>query len=677
MRTSPRLALALLLLLPACGDDGGGTAAAADVGDRVGDAAAGAGDPDTAAGSGDADADASAAGGGGDAGPDEVHVATPLPLMAGAATARLRLPVGVATVGLSPGQGPKTPYAEVYPGTDSQHSDLDVRALVLRNDQATVVLARIDAIGTWQDIVRDVAARLREAGHDDLAGGLIVSATHTHSSGGRAFDHFVGELAVGPFMPGLYKRMVDALVEAVLAADAAVVPARFGWTTLQTPLLHKDRRCENGDVQDDTMGLMKVESTDGDLLAVVVNYSMHGTVIGGDDYTLSSDSTGAVESGIAARLPDPAVVLYFQSWAGDMAPRTPDEYFTDDGFDLRWSYRDLTAIAAGAGELVVPALEGLETAAEVALDVLTVPIPLNGKVINPDGVFDEWEWGAIYCMSSDENCEADAQPYEYLNLTCVGVPEEYTVSWTQLSAARIGDLGLVTLPGEPLTSVGVELRASALAVMGLADVFVLGYSQSYLAYLLHPDDWWMGGYEGAGSLMGPGFGVYLIARATEIAAHLMDRSTPLPFEPPALEPFAPTDFPELEHEEALETPAVVAQPDGSLDVIEASWIGGDSAVDFPVVALESEVGGAWEAVTHPSGASLDSGGPEIELFFATDPTYSTIKHTDARVFTWTARLPRRFAVPPAMGQLQGTFRFAIRGDRPEPYELVTEPFVID
>ena len=688
-KRSMMLATALVLAvgLAACGDDGG-NAATADTGQppdagASGDTAEAA--PDAVGGDAAADPVGDASGSPGqdaDAGPADPALSGPLPLFAGAGEARMRMPIGVATVGYSPGSGPKTPYAEFYPGTDHQHTDLTVRALVLRTEAATLVLARIDAIGIWQDIVRDAAAHLREQGRDDLAGGLIVAATHTHSSGGRAFDHFIGEIAVGPYLPELYARMVAAIVEATLAADAVVEPARFGWTTIETGMLHKDRRCENDDlddVQDDTMGLVKVEAIDGDLLAVMVNYAMHGTVIGTKDFVLSSDASGAVESGIASNLSDPAVVLFFQSWAGDMAPSTPHEYMTDpDGHDVRPAYQDLTAIAAGAADIVVGALDGIEMVAEVELDVETVALPLDNAIINPDGSFDDYAFGGIYCMSSEENCGPEQRVYEPDDLTCVVVPEDLTVLWTQLSAARIGGLGLVTLPGEPATSVGTELRASALAATGLDDVFVLGYAQSYFAYLLHPDDWWLGGYEAAGSLMGPGFAVFLIEMATAIAARMLDPTSPLPFTPLDLPPFDALHYDDLPFEAALGEPEVTAQPVGSADIIMVSWVGGDSAVDFPVVALEADQGGGvWAPVTHASGAAVTSRGPEIELGFAPDPSYDDTLHTDARTFHGTAKLPSRFAVPPTWGQPQGSYRLAIEGTRPAPYVLTSAAFYIE
>ncbi|MCB9727400.1 MAG: neutral/alkaline non-lysosomal ceramidase N-terminal domain-containing protein [Deltaproteobacteria bacterium] len=592
-------------------------------------------------------------------------------LEAGVGERPLGFPVGASTVGLSPAKGAISPWSDSFPGTDAIHTTVTARALVLRREGKAMVLMRTDTIGMWQDIVRDVASSLRDLGRGDLADGLIIGATHTHSSGGRVFDHLVGEVAIGGFLPAFYERMRNALVETVLAADAAAVPATIGHTTLQVASIHNDRRCENGPVQDDTMGLIKVDGLDGTPVALVVNYSMHGTVVGHGDTVLSSDAPGAVEDGIESRL-DGRTVIYMQSWAGDMQPHGPSEMATDQGFDLRSSYATLDRIGAAAAAAVIPALDGIVMEAEPELDVLTVSVPLRNDLINPDGSFDKTPFGGIFCLSADQNCGAEQVVYTPADLHCIPFPEDETVFWTLLTAARIGGLGLVSLPGEPLTSVGTELRAKALAASGLDDMFVLGYTQGYLGYLLHPDDFFLGGYEANGSLMGPGFANYLIARGTEIAEHLTHPEASLPFEPVALEPYVSEHFDDLVAETALGDAAVVEQPEQGAEVMSASWNGGDPAIDLPTVVLEVESGGSFVPWHNPSGRGITSDGPDIELALATTPTYVESIVKTPRTFRWTARMPTRFAVPPPGGQLQGKMRFRIEGKRPEPYALTTE-----
>lgn len=667
------IAVASLLVASACGgEDGSGVVAdtATDsAGDVVADVTADAATSDAGP---DTDTDT-------DTGPDPAYANVPPAsevLYGGTGERPLGFPVGSSTVGLSPKKGPLSPWSDAFPGTDAVHTTVTARALVLRRQGKAIVLMRTDTIGMWQDIVRDVAESLRVQGRGDLADGLIIGATHTHHSGGRLFDHLIGEIAIGGFLPAFYQRMRDALVGAVLDADAAAIPATVGHKTILVSEMHNDRRCENGPVQDDTMGLIKVDGLDGTPVALVVNYAMHGTTIGSSDFVLSSDAPGAVEDGIESRLDRPRTVIYMQSWAGDMQPNGPASYATETGYDLRSSYRELTQIGAAAANAVLPVLDSIVMNPQPEIDVLTVPIPMNNALINPSGDFDKFPFGGIFCISAKENCGEGAKTYTPADINCAGFPEEDTVFWTLITAARIGDLGFVTLPGEPLTSVGTELRAKALAASGLPELYILGYTQGYLGYLLHPDDYYQGGYEANGSLMGPGFGDYLIKRGTEIASHLTHRGESLPFEPVALDPIVQTVAEDLRIETALGAVAVVEQPVEASTVMTATWNGGDPATDLPLVTLEVKEGDEFVPYLRMNGAPLESDGPEIEISLATQPTYKESIGVTPRTFLWTAKMPTRFAVVPGNGQISGVVRFRVNGHRPEPYELTTDAITV-
>jgi hypothetical protein len=129
------------------------------------------------------------------------------------------------------------------------------------------------------------------------------SVTHTHSAP-----------EVGP--PDIYKmllgrsdhewdrsyttRVTTALVEAVRAARAKLEPARISFGS-GTALANINRRARDVDGQislglnpegpaDHQFNLMRVERSDGSLLALVLNYAMHGTVLSGQNLLISGDS---------------------------------------------------------------------------------------------------------------------------------------------------------------------------------------------------------------------------------------------------------------------------------------------------------------------------------------------------------------------------------------------------
>lgn len=611
-------------------------------------------------------------------------------LKAGFGERSLGFPMGAAVVGFGSRQGVVTPFAESYPGTDTQHTALTARALILRQGERAFVLVRTDMIGVWQGFVVDVQQQLNELGRGDLADGLVISATHTHASGGRVFNHPLGRIAVGPFKEEYYTRYRRAVLEAILDADAQMFDAKVGYDTISVASLHNDRRCENGPQQDDSMGLLKVTDDEGALKAVIINYAMHGTIVNNDQFMLSSDAPGAIERGIEQRLASYAPVMYLQSWAGDMSPRAPAEHIGPEGTDAREDLKELDAIGFEAATQVLPALEQIETSSTLELRVKTIRVPATNERINPDGAFDRFPYGGTFCMPAEANCDEPQQRYTPETLSCVPVPEPFGVSWVQLASAWLGEpaqliegggLTLVTLPGEPLTSVGVELRDRAREATSADQAWVLGYAQGYLAYLLHPDDFYLGGYEAQGALWGPGFGQFLIDRGVEIAAHLKDGGRPLSFIPlplPAPEPF---EEKELSYERPLSAPSWLSEV--RLDeqgLWVASWAGGDPAVDQPVVTLERSVeeGEAltWEPVRHLSGLAWSSDGMELQLSLSVDPPYTESLFLEERTFQWKVMFPNTFSVTPSAGQLNGQFRVKVTGKLPDPYSLTSEPFTI-
>ena len=608
-------------------------------------------------------------------------------LYAGVAERSLGFPIGIGTVGFFPSPGGfNNPFAAS--GTDTQHTHLTAKVLLLRNQSQSLVLLRTDTAAMWQDFIVDVQRVLRAQGRGDLADGLVLGATHTHSSGGKIISHPILRLLAGQFSPALYHRILNQIVEAILEADRTVVPAKAGYKTIQVNSLHSDRRCENGDVIDDSMGLLKVTDDNEKLLGVLVNYSMHGTMVPADEFLLSSDATGAVEKGVEQHLSEFAPVLFFQSWAGDMSPKIPMEHITEEGNEPREDYGKMAAVGKEAANIIVPNLEDIQVSSDLELRVKTLRFPMDNDLVNPDGSFSRYPHGGAYCYPIDsQNCPEDGEEqrvYSAEELTCLlTVPEADGITWGQIVAAQIGSLGLVSLPGEPLTSIGTELRDRAIDLTGLDQVWVFGYTQGYLGYLLHPYDYLLGGYEGAGGIWGPGLGQFLVDRGVEIIGHLLDPSRPLTFRPVALPEQADVPLEEVLYEEALGEVRWLSVPQKSEEgFIFAQWQGGDPAIDSPYVRLEREVTNeqnevTWLPVTHSSGAIWDSDGPEIELSLRVEPSYREQEEQSGRFFYWQWSMPEKFSVEPSIGMLTGRFRWVVEGQRPNPYTLQSEPFELN
>jgi hypothetical protein len=120
----------------------------------------------------------------------------------------------------------------------------------------------------------------------------------------------------------------NKLIEGVKEARAKLEPARLGvgWGMAMANI-NRRARDEEGPAflglnpdgpADRQIGLLRLEKADGSLLALVANYAMHGTVLGGENKTISGDAPGIVADYVEEKLGAP--MLYINGAAGNLAP---------------------------------------------------------------------------------------------------------------------------------------------------------------------------------------------------------------------------------------------------------------------------------------------------------------------------------------------------------------------
>ncbi len=176
----------------------------------------------------------------------------------------------------------------------------------------------------------EVAERL----HKDLgveSRNVWWSVTHSHSTP-----------EVGP--RGIYKALLgrsdhewdraytasvtDGLIEGVKQARAKLEPARVG-IGADVSMANINRRAKDVDGSvslglnpegpvDRQLGIIRLDRPDGSPIVVVVNYAMHGTVLGPSNLEISGDAPGTVTAYLEQKLGVP--VLYVNGAAGNLAP---------------------------------------------------------------------------------------------------------------------------------------------------------------------------------------------------------------------------------------------------------------------------------------------------------------------------------------------------------------------
>ncbi len=267
------------------------------------------------------------------------------------------------------------------------------------------------------------------------------------------------------------------------------------------------------------------------------------------------------------------------------------------------------------------------------------------------------------------------------------------------------DLLVGFFPGEPTAMFVKQWRRRAEAELGFSDAMMVGYSQDHEGYLLIPEDWLMGGYEPDIGLWGPLQGEHTMEGVLTMVGEVL--STDVHEDPDPDGTYARPDWPvkplpntsidptpeagtrlSVAPEEAylphglamdLTIPTEVPRVQG---LVQMAWLGGDPAVDAPLVVLERDDGDGFHEVLGVSGKPVTSDQHDMLLVWTPTPLYPVIGPQE---HTWWAAWQAVGHVRDRAGLPLGTYRLVVHGSRwtgseltwpwtTTPYEVVSEPF---
>ena len=336
----------------------------------------------------------------------EPPVYVPVPLQKGVPLAAvesgyLRLPAGVPMGGYTardaafggtrtrPRDLRQSNWTQMFHPSAGQLTGVPLQTLWLTNGDRHMVILRIDLVAAFDGIVFEIEKRLSAITGVDLKGQVAMVTSHSHSS--PAAHHRSLQFALGfdRYDPRVFERIVDQAVSQALRAHGRLAPARLGVGLMPNAdpadgeQLWRDRRTENDELldidgqptgpgyKDPSAQILKVESDNGDLLAVLLNVGLHGTQFGDENCWSHWDAPGSVAYGLSAALQG-APVFLLQGAGGDTSPgglgATPMAKADD--------------LARRSAERLLPLVRATQTSAEpIAMDLAYLSVEQHHQAI--------------------------------------------------------------------------------------------------------------------------------------------------------------------------------------------------------------------------------------------------------------------------------------------------------
>jgi neutral ceramidase len=624
-------------------------------------------------------------------------------LRAGAGRADITPPTGYPLLGWARGDARAT----------GQHTRLFARAIVLQRGSRRLALVAADLNMIAGGMAEQAA---RRAGFDPRD--VILSASHTHA-GPTGYSNFrfkdaafptpkAPESGVSEPDPLLYTFLVRRLALALTRARADLAPAVAGWGQARLVGLTANRSLEAhladhgltlprgaGRPEQDPDGAVHTIDPDVDVLRVDrlaggrrvplgawSTFANHGTVNRStfDHYNADHHAAAArvFESAVrrAGRVPPrrPVVNVYGNSDAGDVSagltrfgPAVAEEVGRREGVAMLAAWRQ-----AGARLERSPRLElrwtrvcfcGQDTPfgpladhAVFGMSYLTGSEEGRGPLFDATG--DIYEGRRLDAPAGVQGVKIEARADVDRTLEPVAVP---------LTAARVGDRLLVTVPGEATAELGRRTRAAALAASraaGIARVVVAGYANEYASYFTTPEEYGAQHYEGGTTVYGPASGPFVTASLAELAAALAGgRAAPAPYPFDATLGMRPTAAP---YPGGARRGRVVGRPRATARLGHAvlRWRGGEAGTDRPLdepfVRVQRRAGRGWRTVDDDLGLRILWGVEDDQPKLSGIPRFRA-----GRLGTY-----RAVWEPPPSAPL-GDYRFVVTARR---YRLASRPF---
>ncbi|MFQ5796378.1 MAG: neutral/alkaline non-lysosomal ceramidase N-terminal domain-containing protein, partial [Candidatus Bipolaricaulia bacterium] len=347
-------------------------------------------------------------------------------------------------------------------------------------DDKPVALLVFDLVGMNEEVV-SLIRQQAERQHGIPSSKVAITCTHTHS-GPAGFTRYPDiDQDAEEFVHQTIARAMDGLGE----ARSTLSNAYMGYGETQLSRVCTDRNTPDQKI-DTTVAVVKVVGRDGDRdqpIAILGNFPCHPTVLGADNLLFSGDLFGEACKAIEDFYNGRTVCALTNGAEGDISTRYVRQSQT---------FEESARLGGKLAEKLLEVLTSVRTYNDVAhLGILTRRFPIPLKYL-PDLVEARSQLAASkkkLQRLKDEGgshgdirvVETEIQGAESLLESVIASKKRGTKRSVivEMMGIRLGDIILITIPGEPFNQLGVEIKASAHPAV---KVIVLGLANGYVGY---------------------------------------------------------------------------------------------------------------------------------------------------------------------------------------------------
>ena len=412
-------------------------------------------------------------------------------------TSHSQVQVGVGKTDITPALGTPMDGYYIERLASNVHDELFVRAMVLEDGSNTLVLVVADVI----DVAPYGFTAARERIHKELnipLSNIIISATHTHT--GPSFSQ--------PYEEFLAQKILDAAAIATQNLQPVIIKSGAGREeniSFHRRFLMKDGTVKfnpgimNPDIVkpmgpiDPSVGIVYIETLDGNPVAVLVNFALHLDTIGGTE--ISADFPFFMGQVLKKVIGEDLMVFFGFGTCGNVNHINVKEEDTLEGYERaeRIGYALAASIIREIPALEIQNIHQLSSESEVVY--LTMPQYTEEQI----------QAAKVNSKKKSDQIASTPEIREAMKIMRIYELNNEPIE-AEVLTFGIGDVGIVALPGEIFVELGLEIKE----LSPFKNTLVLTLANNSIGYIPNKEAFQYGAYEVEVSMIAEGEGEKLV-----------------------------------------------------------------------------------------------------------------------------------------------------------------------
>ena len=411
--------------------------------------------------------------------------------------------------------------------------NLEANALAISSKNETMIIISVDNLGIQKDFLdawrSEISQELKMSAQN-----IIIAATHTHTGPNVIKDS--GDTMVEEYIEFLRGNIKEAAAMAV----ADLTDAKMGYGSGEAKNISFARRyiMKDGSIKtnpgvnnpdivkavgvvDESVNVLRFDRVDGKKL-VFVNFATHPDVVGG--CKISTDWPGLTRK-VVEKAIDDSLCIFVNGAQGDVNhvnvhPKGGDfNGMFNDFDDVARGYDNAQHMAYVVAGGVLQCFSKVNYIEEFDIVCKEKNIAVKANKADPSELKEAHRINDLHEAGRDNEL-----PYSGMMLTTVvaeagrmvrleNAPDTFDLP---VCAAKLGDVALVTIPGEGFTGIGLGLKEAK----GFEMVIPIGLANGYEGYFPMQDSYDEGGYEARSSNFKAGTAEQIIKEGKELIESL-------------------------------------------------------------------------------------------------------------------------------------------------------------